>query len=48
MAHSIGPKEVYSNPKARQSVLIEWDRLRSKKVWLEDLKNVREYADVAK
>ncbi len=45
VARSVNKKEMYANPKALKAVRSEWDRLRSKRCWSEDL--VREWKHVA-
>ncbi len=47
VARSVNKKEMYSNPKALAAVRQEWDRLRAKRCWSEDMKSVREWKDVA-
>ena len=39
-------KEIEENPKAKQAMQSEWDRLRSRKAW--DESNPREWSDVAR
>ena len=45
VARPVAKKEMYANPKALKAVRSEWDRLRLKKCWSEDL--VREWKHVA-